>query len=401
LSQLLFYNFKIKMSLYKLTITRLLKKISSQNEGCYLSGYYPAGQMTKKQLARRSSVYLFNKLKKDNFFQKRSLISQTASEEVKKNIQKLDDIGKGIAFFAILSKDFKKQKTNELFDFFDIVPLHLSPKKEITVGKVFDLDQLVWVDNHKIEAVVCYIDSEKADFFLLNRKKFTKINSLKNKFFDERQPEYLEKHSPTLKDKTFYGTGADKSDKNQDKSNQLFFQKIKRNILKNKTITSESQYCVIIYSKSFSFLINNSFKQQLENKFHKIKMIFFQKTFIRNSEIKQKAIELIKKTQKKQKIKIYRKIQNKKSLQVKGWTKVTKFARQNRIEVLFTPPKAEKQGYLLDNQFVYTYPVKNSRKVKNIAPWLVRSVLEGNGRVFIKTGEVVDKKPEIIAKLRF
>ena len=91
----------------------------------------------------------------------------------------------------------------------------------------------------------------------------------------------------------------------------------------------------------------------------------------------------------------------KQPLFVQGWSKTAKAARQKKIETLFIKPTVKKRGYLYKKEFIYTYPVEDSRMVKNIAPWIVKNAVDTSGRVVIIKDDGIMPEAEVAAKLRY
>ncbi|MHC5879842.1 hypothetical protein ACYT69_13035, partial [Streptococcus pyogenes] len=71
------------------------------------------------------------------------------------------------------------------------------------------------------------------------------------------------------------------------------------------------------------------------------------------------------------------------------WNDVARMANDRRIDTLFINPLVRKRGYILDKELVYTRAVKDSREVRNIGPWIVRSVTASNGKIVVVNGEVL------------
>ncbi|MGC9322382.1 MAG: hypothetical protein ACP5FY_09100, partial [Kosmotogaceae bacterium] len=84
---------------------------------------------------------------------------------------------------------------------------------------------------------------------------------------------------------------------------------------------------------------------------------------------------------------------------VEGWTEVSKAANDRRIDTLFINPLERKRGYVLDRELVYTHAVKESREVRNVGPWIVRSVINNDGKVVVVDKELLQS--EIAARLRY
>jgi len=84
-----------------------------------------------------------------------------------------------------------------------------------------------------------------------------------------------------------------------------------------------------------------------------------------------------------------------------AWQEILTAANEGRIQKLFIKPVINKKGYVTPDNRIYNYPVKSSRLVNNIAPWLVRQVLAAGGDIIILDHNSQNSLPEVAALKRY
>jgi len=57
--------------------------------------------------------------------------------------------------------------------------------------------------------------------------------------------------------------------------------------------------------------------------------------------------------------------------------------RQGNVETVYLSSKLNQPAYVTPNGDCYTYPVKNSKKVASIRPWLIKSALDISADVIV------------------
>ena len=393
-----------EMSIYTTEVTKLLdqeaEKIKS-NE-FFFSAYFPAKHYSKLQLRKRLKSLALTTFRKHKNLKNFSRLHRRLVEKITYQINRLKELEKGLAIFVKFNA--RKQQKGRLDEILDknvtIIPLAREPKKEAYIGKTFDLDQLVWIDKTAIDALILNLGRQTCDFYTLEGADFSKYTQLKNKFIKEKEGEYLEKFAPLPKQGTYYSTGSDKTARTELKENSKFVSQIKQYLKTNRGFQVRFDYLIVFYSANFAGLIK-AFERDIKTIFSSFTPIFVAKNIQNENQVKEEAISQIKKFQKTVKKDLLKLAKEDFNTCAPGWNKVVRADRLKKIDTLFIRPTVKKKGYLLNKEFIYTYPIKDSRMVRNIAPWLVRNVVNASGRiVVIKDGSIMPGE-EVAAKLRY
>lgn len=392
------------MGTYSTEITKLLdqeaEKIKSKIY--FFTGYFPTKHYTKQQVKKRLKSLILVTFRKHKRLKNFSRLHRHLVDKISRKINKLKDLEKGLAIFVKFNaRKQQKGRRDEILDKnTTVIPLAREPKKEAYVGKTFDLDQLVWIDKTALDALIINLNQEMCDFYTLEGTDFKKYTQLKNKFIKEKEDEYLEKFAPTSYEGTYYGTGFDKMARKELKENRRFINQIKTYLKANKGLQIRFDYLIVFYSANFAALIK-TFERDLKTILSSFTPICVAKNIQNENLVKQESIKQIKKFQKTIKKDLLQLAKESFNVYAQGWNRVTKADRLKKIDTLFIKATAKRKGYLLKKEFIYTYPVKDSRMVLNIAPWLVRNVVNAGGRVVVIKDNSLMPKAEVAAKLRY
>lgn len=368
----------------------------------FFTAYLPSKNYSKLQIKKRFKSLILKTLRNHQKLKNFSRLHQHLIKKVNQKVNSLKNLKSGFAVFVKFNalKQQKQRLEKILEKNITFLPLPKEPKKETYLGKTFDLDQLVSIQNSTPKALILNLKRQISTFYILKKNKLKKLTQLKNKFTKSKPAEYLEKYAPLFHQGTYYGTGADKKDKDKLKQTKKFLNQIKNFLKNNKTIPSRFNYLITFYSQSFANLIK-SFKKGLQTILPSSHLILINKNINHKNKLQKQALKKITQFQKKEEKRLLYLAKENIDLFVKGWNKVTRADRSKKIATLFIKPTIEKKGYLLNKQFIYTYPVKNSRMVKNISPWLVKNVLDANGKLVLIKNNSIMPKIDIAAKLRF
>jgi len=389
------------MEKYNKQIAKLLDQEAEKIKSnvYFFTAYLPVKSYSKLQTKKRLKSLVLKTLRNHKKLKKFSSLHHYLVKKAFQKINKLDSLKKGLAFFAKI--DLQRGKAYEIRDKnITTFPVSRQPKKEAYIGKTFDLDQLIWIKNTAAYALVVNLERQKCLFYALEGGKLRRLSCLKNKFVKTKEGEYLEKFAPLPKKGILYSTGADKEARRTLKENRRFINNLKLYIKQNKRLKTGFEYLIFFYSESFAELIE-SFEKYIKTVFPSSTPLFIQKNIQKESRLKRAAIKQIKKFQKTVKKDLLALVKENQPLFVQGWSKTAKAARQKKIETLFIKPTVRKRGYLYKKEFIYTYPIKDSRMVKDIAPWLVKTVVDTSGRVVIIKDDGIMPEVEVAAKLRY
>jgi len=386
------------MKKYSETINKLLTQ-EEMGGYFYFSCYLPIKDKSKKEINKKIK-FVFKDAFADNLKTKRlKKIPRTIISKATSWVENQERLNKGIAFFCKFKKknDLKKAVKDENLI---IVSLQRAPKKEASLGKTYDLDQLIWINNSNLDSLIFHIERIKADIYFLDRRKLKKIKKIDNDYAKREKDEALDKYTAVQDKGAFFGMGKDTRDKRHKKQNQLFLNKIIKELKEDKKLSIHFESLVVFYSHSFDKIIEN-FKDKLRRQAKCSWPIFVNKVFKKKELLRKEAIRKLKKHKKKLKKKFLEKIKEEEhDLYVEGWEKVAEASRDKKIDTLFIDPLAKKDGYVFQKDLVYTFVKKEARKVGNIGPWIVKSVIKSSGQVVVFQDKFKEL-PEIAARLRY
>lgn len=379
------------MGKYSSSIKTLLKKEEDREKGniYFLSVYFPTKDYLKKEIKVGLKSLILQAFRSHRNLKNKNWLHHKIADRISRKIGLLRGKGKGFAIFVKFKAEKPKKKRGKLSEL-TLFFLHRKPKKEVYIGKIFDLDQLIWLDNVKIEACIFNLRRRKCEIYIVDNGEFKYFSTEKNKFIKEREQEYIEKQRGTS---VRHGTGTKKLERKKVEENKRFLTYL-RQIIKNElALRTEIKYFLIFYSVSFEKIIKKFVKN-----FPKTHTILVNKSMADEKKLKRVSLKKLKAKQEKIKEKLIQKAKSlPKKYYVEGWKKVTTASRKRKIDILFLDPTIRKKGYLYRKGFIYTYPVKNSRLVRNIIPWLVRNTIRSKGKIVF----FQDKKKPIAAKLKY
>lgn len=400
------------MTEYDLIIEKLLnKQVESRSSVLFATHYIPLNKnthtvMNRDTVSKRISSNVVSALKKHPELVGKSRLYQKIKHAIKNKLQKINKIEDGAMVFLRLSNlnSLEKKLDHPLPpDDLTLVFTSRKLKKESYIGRVYDLDQMLWVNNVRTNSLVISLDQQVASINILDGENLIQRSQLLNQHWSRLSPgddEYLEMHRPSKGNLAVYSSGSDKVAKTRKHANQLFLKDVLDNISELSHSDGPFEFVVVFYSQAFSDLIQILTNDHVLN--NSLKLLAVAKN-IKNqsSKIKQEAIKKIRQFQKKTKKDKFEKAMEKHSLFISGWHKISKALRLKKVETLFVKPTSKKAGYVDKNKLVYLKPRENAFKVKNIAPWIVNSVLNGGGETVVMNNLSMNDKGPVAALLRY
>lgn len=386
------------MGIYSQQIS-LINKIQAKKrtEFC-LTVYFPNKNYDRRGLSDRVRSFISSNLRKRKEVSALNRLHQKIETQVVSNIYKLDDIKEGVALFLKFdTRAVKKRKIN----FLRLLALPKEVEKEFNLQKWFDVDQLLWVDEMMPTSLMIKLDDKGAIIYRLTGNKMVKIDSVDNSLVTDRpKDEYLEKVTTNAYKSSFHSTGSDKSDRDKRVVNQLFLNQLLKRVKRKKGYNFSGGYSLIFYSQKYVGLMEN-FINEWRKIMPQTTVLKMAINFDSKKELKKTAIDKIEAFELKIKKDLLELAKEDYYRFVTGWNKVTGADRQKKIERLFIKAKAKRQGYVLGKNLLYSYPVKNSKMVKNMAPLLVRRVMSNGGQVTVIEKEGLMPKWTVAAQLRY
>lgn len=392
------------MSKYSVVISDLMNQEASKikSRDFFLTSYSPSKSYYKNELERRIKSQIRKGLRENAKVAKYSETHQKIISKFLDEFKKVEELGKGIAVFIKFSAEEKLGHGAEekVVEKIKIVSLDREVKKETYIGKVYDLDQLVWVNNSLTDALIVKLDEDVADVYQLFEGEISKIKEINREMETVRRKEYVGVYSPTSYKKGYFGVASNMVEREKEQAQGEFLNRIVNALKKDEDLQMSYEYLVVFYSGSWRNMIDN-FKEEIAKKGMKITPIYIAKNYQDEKEMKREATKKIGAFQRSMKKDLLSLAKEDYNVYVKGWRKVIKADRLKKIDTLFIKDKVKKMGYVYNKEFLYTYPVKGSRKVKSIAPWLVRNVANSSGKLVIINDESLMPNTDVSAKLRY
>jgi hypothetical protein len=277
------------------------------------------------------------------------------------------------------------------------------PEEEFFVGKTFNYDQLLWQEYRAENVLLLNIKPEEANVYKLENGELDRIESMKNSFVSDRENEYLERFSPTGYKNVVHGTGSDKWKRDLEDRIVGFLNQIIEAIRRGDKYDGDYNGLVIVYSDNVKDVIKKLVDELVKIMPTFDKPILINKNIPNENQLKEEVIRAIEDHKKKNKMEYLTWVMEEdRDNFVEGWKSVLKELRRQKIETLFYKEGSSKQGYLMDEELLYLNPVEganNLRRLNNIAPWLLRNVLEYGGKVMVFDRE--EEVPEVAARIRY
>ncbi len=379
------------------------KEQSPKNEAEYLflTVYFPSQNFPKNRLKKELKSFILVKLRTNKKINS-SQISKAIMNQVNQALDSLESLPRGLAFFARFNPEkYSGQKEKSIpEDNFIFIPLEKNPQKEAFLGSRFDLDQLVWLADKGIDGLVFQINQKEANIYVYDDHRLFPVANQKNPFDKDEDKHYLEKFSPINFKGIFHGTGEDNLAKKEREENKLFLKKLKRFVKDRADLTESFDYLIINWSTRFVKL-NSNFPQELTAFFPKTKLILIDKNITSQKQLEKLVIKKTDQERRKSIKKQLKEAKEKFSHYQDEWQKILTAANQGRIQKLFIKPVINKKGYVAWDNRIYNYPVKGSRLVDNIAPWLVHEVLASGGDIVILDPKIKGNFPKAAVLLRY
>ncbi len=327
------------------------------------------------------------KLKGEN--RKRNKLHYSILDEMKK----IPDFESGLGIFVKFSLSHNKFETN-------VINLHRTPENEVVIGKLYDVDQLIWLDSYSSESLVINLQPEYCRIFSLEASSMEKTEEIKSKISDKTEKEQRENYTPIFGESQIYhGTGEINMQRQKKQARKKLWDEVLERLRENFEEGKKFKYIAVFYSPSYEFM-SDDMEKRLRGAF--LPDPILEPADIQNdNELKKTVLETLRKYEKKHMEDLYSFAKSKPSLFVEGWSDVTQASRMGKIDTLFIRPDVKKIGYLMNHDLIYLHPVKNSRRVGNIAPWLVRGTLNKSGKVYVIKEDDSYLKEDVAAKLRF
>jgi hypothetical protein len=382
------------MARYDELLNRLLFEDPSKlDEDTYLlSLYIDTHSKSRSQIETSINSFLKQGYEKKEVLKKKDKVKKAITERVFKAIQGQDVFKRGLAIYLKFTLEGN-------IDSLELVHLHATPKdEEIYIGKIYDLDQLIWINNVTRDALVIHLEINDAKIYLMSGSDFVLLKEIELELDDDVRS-FVNEYNPTKGRGGIFQSGGGKSmEKKRRDFLRTFFNEVIKYVKSNYKGDSSIDYIVIFHSTAYDFM-SDDISKKVKRDIVVTPLIYSQGIKGKN-ELQSYAKKKIEEFERALKRDILVKAKKKNELYVKDWDDVCESVNMAKIENLFIALSASKEGYVKDNGLIYTQPVTESRKVKNIAHKIIRKVLEQGGKVYVlKEKGLIDG--EISAQLRF
>ncbi len=292
-------------------------------------------------------------------------------------INELSSPQKGLAGFAMFNPNKKPDNEgNEII----IVSTRKEPFREISISKVFDLDQLVWLNFIETDALFLSLNRNEAKIWTVNGNSTNLIKQIENEYLIEEDKEHLEEYSPTKGSSIIHGTGSNKPNIRAEKRDENFLNDLKE-LLKKDNLTVGHKYLIISFSSYFRNSIDPLINE-LKNIFPKMIITTTDKSLNDKDKIFAETHEKINRITKETIDEELSKAKENYNQYLDNFEDITKASRDRNLFKLFFKPDLEKPGWI-EEDYIFIEKRPRGRKVKNILPWLVKNVIESGGEIYL------------------
>lgn len=355
----------------------------SANKDCnFLSFYLPISNLNSKDIQQQVKSLLHEGFIKINANQQIPEPFRKIKESLipifENKISEFSSPQKGLAGFAVFNPN-KKLDDNDNEPI--IVSTRNEPFKEISISKVFDLDQLIWLNYIETDVLFLSLNRNEAKIWTVNNNSTNLIKQVENEYLIEEDKEHLEEFSPTKGASIVHSTGSNKPDIRAEKRDEHFLDDLKE-LLKKDGIATGHKYLIV----SFSNYFRNSIDQlanDLKAIFPKMIIITTDKSLSDKDKIFTETQEIVNRITKETIDKELLKAKENYNQYLDNFEEITKASRDRNIFKLFFKPDLEKPGWIENKDYIFIEKRSQGRRVKNILPWLVKNVVESGGEIYL------------------
>jgi hypothetical protein len=358
----------------------LLKKLLAQHslikerDYYYLSLYCPVDPTNRENIETHIKSLVLKALRSHKELAKLTRLHENILTKIFGSFTAISNLNRGIGIY-IKFNSVKQQKgrLDEILDNnFNIITFSRSPKKEVSIGQVYSLNQLIWLNNAYTDALVLNIDAKRCEIYEIDGRQINSLFTLEN----------------TLN-----------SDNEEDKKH--FIDEIIAYVTSSNILQIKYEFLIVFYSNLYSNLIEDKFNKNPPINKEYIP-IFISKNINNPNELLSVAKTHIQELRRSSKNDRLEAAKDNYSYYCEGWKEVTKAINTRKVSTLFIKPTIKKSGYVdIQNLQLSTYPKNGTIQVNDIAPWAVISVSQNGGEIVTLRDERYKDSPEISAQLRY
>lgn len=366
-----------------------------------MSAYLPKSGRNKSEVKKHVKSHLFKSFRDHEKLKKDKDLRHEVVRVIQEQIDLMDDLRQGFAIFVKLDLDkIQGEKVKLSAEDIDVLALNRSPKREVRIADMYDVDQLVWMNNIAGTALVISLRGKEARLYSLDLSGIEPERKEEVPVELEKESEYLEGYSPIDFRELYHGTGADKLSKMREMEREQLINDVK-DAIRSPAVSCECEYLVVFASSAFSTLVSKLTKDATVAPAG-TEVIVENKNIEDEMELKREARKKIAQAQEGKKKLLLGRAQESPSQYVSGWQDVTDAARGGVVAVLFVRPDLEMHGYVLNDELPHLQKFPGTRPVNNLAPWIVRRVVQTGGEVVVLRGtNNTDEVSDIAGFLRY
>ncbi len=387
------------MSRYDTLIENLVSQevdINSTDE--YLITIYIPFNFTNIEESKiKAKSALLEKLRNYKELSKQGRFHEALVDTVNYYMNQIPVESKGVAFFirGKVSDVLGGKERNIPQSNITILPIYIEFESDVYIGKVFNLDQLVWSNRWDKSVLVVTLEVNNTLIYVYRNDRLKQVYKMVKSEWDFTKPKHFAKTNITGYFSAVYGSGKDKFERFDRQTVDLFVDNVLENI--DEELRNGIDDVIIYYSNEFSPFVDD-IEEYIWRRFN-IKAKLIHKNLREKDIVVRDVLEVLKSERKSVKSSLLEKAKASSILYVEGWEDVTDMSREGRIGTLFVRHKLSQEGYVL-NGLVYTGKVGDSERIDNIYPWLVRSIVSASGELVLFY-EDDEENVEVSALLRY
>lgn len=343
--------------------------------------YIPFSFTNLEDTKIRTKSALLNQLRNHEYLGKESEYHSILVDTIIEYIDQVPIKGKGVAFFIKnnISDVLSGKERNIPQGDISIVPLFKHFEESIYIGKIFNLDQLVWLNRIDQDALVISLETKDTYIYLYRENELKELKSMAKDDWDFTKPKHFEKTNITSSYSASYGSSKDKFDRFDQQTVGFFVDKVLEEV---KDVVKDSvEYIVIYYSNEFSPFVND-IREYINDRFD-VKTIMLNRSLKRKDELVGDVLNVLEEDREEENEELFKRAKENINLYEEGWEKVLSMVRDGRIDTLFAQANLSKEGNISKSGLIYTEKGDDSVLVQNIYPWLVRAVISMGGDIVL------------------
>lgn len=376
-----------------------LQKNKNSNEIC-LTIYHPV-ENTSKDIVKTEVRNLTMKYLKECSEDIDNKIIRSVADKIGELIVFENIYKSGIGIFVKFNKsDFKSEELVSGENIYFLFSKFIFPDSGFC-GEIFDITYVNEMTRANLKSMIINISWKSSEVYEYINEELHEVMKIDNKILEAMEDRYTNVQSTA----TGMGSGGIMHSGSQahEKDNK-FTRTIINNLLeKLKEMCEKSdeyRYILCFYSADFSV-----HKEHLHTEIKKLcsKDAFSeQKNLDSVQDLKRDIEEVIKKLTITQSTEELEKARNdlKKNF-IEDWENVSKAANNAQIQKVFIKIGSYEPGFIIDEDFVSVVEEEGSVKQGNIAPWIIKKVIETGGDVALLDKDSNLIKYPIAAVLRF